>query len=130
MAVSDQSRPIRRAMIAYSGSMESAKAMRRFAQLRLWPDATLEIVHFSNSADQAKHLLDPAAAYCRDHGSAVNTHHVSAKASEQLAASARQLDADLIVMGNSVRKIWLRKVLGDTVLNILMHADLPVFLSQ
>ena len=41
-----------------------------------------------------------------------------------------KLDADMIVMGNSIRSIWMRKVLGDTVLNTLTRADRPLFLSQ
>jgi len=130
LAVSNQSREVKRAMIAYSGSMESAKAMRRFVQFKLWPAAKLEIVHFGSQADDARRLLDPAAAYCRDHGYAVDTHDVSGTAKEQLLARAQQLDVDLIVMGNSIRKLWLRKVLGDTVLHVLTHADRPIFLSQ
>lgn len=36
----------------------------------------------------------------------------------------------MIVMGNSIRSIWLRKMLGDTLLNTLLRADRPLFLSQ
>jgi len=42
VAVSDKFRPIQKVLIAYSGSMESAKTMKRFVQLRLWPDAKIE----------------------------------------------------------------------------------------
>ena len=41
ITVSSKHRRISNVLIAYSGSMESAKAMKRFAQLRLWPDANL-----------------------------------------------------------------------------------------
>jgi hypothetical protein len=51
-------------MIAYSGSMESATAMKRFVQMRLWPDVELKIVTFHPSEDKAFELLREAEAYC------------------------------------------------------------------
>lgn len=130
LAVSDQFRPIHRVMIAYSGSMESAKAMRRFVQFNLWPEAVIDIVHFSNESDANNALLEDAAAYCRDHGFTVNTRMISGKAARRLLPSAQEMNADMIVMGNSIRSIWFRKMLGDTVLNTLTRTDRPLFLSQ
>ena len=46
LAVSADARPIRRVRIAYSGSMESAKTMKWFVQLGLWPKAQPRIVTF------------------------------------------------------------------------------------
>jgi hypothetical protein len=51
LAVADNYRPIKKALIAYSGSMESAKAIRHFLHLRPWPDVKLHIVHFKESGD-------------------------------------------------------------------------------
>lgn len=130
LAVSRQTRPINRVLVAYSGSMESAKAMRRFVQFRLWPQAELGIVHFSEKADDANTLLKEAAAYCDDHGYRVSTRMVPGKAVDSLLDCAREMAADMIVMGNSIRSIWLRKVLGDCVLKTLTQADCPIFLSQ
>ena len=130
LAVAKELRPVRRVMVAYSGSMESAKAMRRFIQFNLWPDAALDIVHFSDKPDDSNALLKEAAAYCRDHGYSVNTRMIPGKAGDHLLASAQEMDADMIVMGNSIRSIWLRKILGDTVLEALTQSERPLFLSQ
>ena len=43
LTVSETPRQIRRAMIAYNGSLQSAKAMKRFLQMALWPDIKLHI---------------------------------------------------------------------------------------
>lgn len=130
LAVSDRFRPIRKVMIAYNGSMESAKAMRHFVQYHLWPSVALEIVHFGDESEGSKALLNQAAAYCRDHGYTASTRMIAGKAGERLLSSAQDMNADMIVMGNSIRSIWLRKMLGDTVLNTLTRADRPLFLSQ
>lgn len=130
LAVSKRFRPIHKVMVAYSGSMESAKAMRRFVQFKLWPDAELTIVHFSDGHSNGKALLKDAADYCKDYGFKVQERMITGKPSLQLLASAEEMDADMIVMGNSIRSIWLRKILGDTVLDTLTRADRPLFLSQ
>jgi hypothetical protein len=62
VAVSPHFRNVRSALIACSGSMESAKAMRRFVQMRLWPDLRIQVVHFSSDAAKGKELLNAAAA--------------------------------------------------------------------
>lgn len=33
-------------------------------------------------------------------------------------------------MGNSVRKAWTQRLLGDTVTHLIMNADRPLFLAQ
>ncbi len=131
LAVSDRLRPIRKVLIAYSGSMESAKAMRRFVQFGLWSEAELEIVHFSEGdITGGRALLENAANYCRDHGYSTQTRILPGRADQKLLPVSAELDADMIVMGNSIRSIWMRKMLGDTVLNTLTRADRPLFLSQ
>lgn len=130
LCVSNQVRNIQKVMVAYSGSMESAKAMRHFVQFRLWPHAVLDIVHFSSGEDDSNALLTNAAAYCRDHGYQVNTRMVPGKAEDHLLSTAEKNNTDMIVMGNGIRSIWLRKVLGDTVLKTLSQSEMPIFLSQ
>lgn len=130
LAVSDRFRSIEKVMIAYSGSMESAKAMRHFVQFGLWPDARLEIVHFGDAETKKLSLLDDAADYCKGYGYETDVRIVPGTAGEHLLPAAQDMNADLIVMGNSIRSIWLRKILGDTVLSTLTRADRPLFLSQ
>jgi hypothetical protein len=65
IAVSDTFRPVQKVLIAYSGSMESAKTMKRFVQMRVWPDAKLKIVTFQSSEDKARRLLHDASEVLR-----------------------------------------------------------------
>ncbi len=130
LSVSDKYRKIEKVLVAYSGSMESAKAMKHFVQFKLWPNAELEIVYFSDGSEADGALLKDAEEYCQDHGYTANTRMILGKASEQLLAEAQKMNADMIVMGNSNRNTWLRKVLGDNLLKTLTEADRPLFLSQ
>jgi nucleotide-binding universal stress UspA family protein len=130
IAVSPEYRSIRNVLIAYSGSMESAKAMRRYVQLNPWRNARLRIVHFGRRDDGTEKLLKDAGEYCRDHGFPNETELVNQSAREHLIEYAQQNDMDLIVMGNSIRNLLLRHLLGDTVLNTIQQSDRPLFLAQ
>lgn len=130
LAVADNYRPVKKALIAYSGSMESAKALRHFLHLNPWPGVTLEIVHFKEGREREPFLLKDAADFCEAYGFEVKTELVEGQARSSLLPYARNTDADLIVMGNSVNKALLQRLLGDTVLGTIKSADRPLFLSQ
>lgn len=130
IAESEKFRPISRVLIAYNGSMESAKAMKRFVQMRLWPGASLKIVTFHPSDDKAYELMRAAEDYCRSHGHSVCHQSNPGDPKVLLLAAATLWQADMIVMGNSARSVLLRKVLGDTLLGTLRDTQIPLFLAQ
>jgi len=130
LAVADTYRPVKKALVAYSGSMESAKAIRHFLHLKPWPDVKLHIVNFREGTDSEPFLLENAADFCRAHGFEVQTEQVEGQARADLVPYAHAVGADLIVMGNSVQKTLIRHLIGDTVLETIKSADRPLFLSQ
>jgi nucleotide-binding universal stress UspA family protein len=130
IAVSEKYRSISRVVIAYSGTMESAKAMKRFVQMRLWPNAELKIVTFHPSDSQAYDLVRAAEEYCRAHGFRVCHQSNLGDPKLLLLAAATLWQADMIVMGNSARSVLLRNVLGDTLQATLRDTPIPLFLAQ
>lgn len=130
IAVSDTFRPIQKVLIAYSGSMESAKTMKRFVQLRLWPDVKLKIVTFQSTEDKAHKLLYDAAEYCRAHGFHVEHESNPGSPKDFLLPMATLWQADMIVLGNSARNLLVKRVIGETALHIIRNADRPLFLCQ
>ncbi len=130
IAVSEQFRPIRRVLIPYSGSMESAKTLKQFVQMRPWRDVTLRIVTFNSMAEEGGKLLQDAAEYCRAHGAEPEVLCVDGPAKTSLLSQAAQWQADLIVMGSSSRSLLLKRIFGETVLHVMQNATIPLFLSQ
>jgi len=130
IAVTEESRSISRVLIAYNGSMESAKAMKRFVQMRLWPGAELKIVTFHSSVDKARELMLAAEEYCRAHGFRVCHQSNPGDPKVLLMTAATMWQADMVVMGNSVRSVLLRRILGDTLLGTLRDTQIPLFLAQ
>ena len=117
-------------LIAYSGLMESAKAMKRFVQMRLFENVTLKVVIFGGSNETSRSLLADASNYCRAHGYIVESQAFASSAQEGLLPEAKQWEADMIVMGNSARSVLLRHVLGDTALHVMQHANVQFFVCQ
>jgi len=130
LAVSDQDSPIRKVLIAYSGSMESAKTMRRFVHLRMWPEAKLKIITFEQPEERGEARLAKAVEYCQAHGLEPETECISKPPRDHLLSYAEDWGADLIVLGNSAKNMLLRRILGDTALHIMRNAELPLFLAQ
>lgn len=130
LAESDKFQSIGRVMVAYNGSMESAKAMRQFVQMRLWPDAELKIVTFHPSDDEAYELMHAAEEYCAAHGHRVCHQSNPGDPKLLLLAAATLWQADLLVMGNSARSVLTRKLLGETVKSTLRYTQIPLFLGQ
>lgn len=137
LAISHQFQPVRRALIAYNGSLQSAKAMKRFVQIGLWPDATLQIacVGEPKSQENPALMLEQAAAYCRLYGHDPEIVHVETAEArggvpDALLGQAAKARADLIVVGSSYRKVLLSQRLGKTALNLVKTSDVPIFLTH
>lgn len=130
LAVSRGYYPVNKVLIAYSGSMESAKAMKHFVQMRLWPDAHVRIISFEDGMRDADQLLLDAVTYCRAHDLHVETERIAGSPKENLLPYAEEWGADLTVIGNSAKNLVLRRIFGETALHAIRNANRPLFIAQ
>lgn len=130
LAVTEEDRPIRKVLIAYSGSMESAKTMKAFVNLQLWTDIALRIVTFHDQADIGDERLFAAEEYCQAHDLNPETECVPKPPRDAILPYAYDWGADLIVLGNSSKSMLLRRILGETALHVMQHSTVPLFLAQ
>ena len=130
VAVPKLEHDVNRVLIAYSGSMESAKTMKRFIQLRLWPEASVRVVTFRRRSRVGSELVEQAAEYLQAHGVDPEVDSVDLTPRDNILPYAAECDADLIVMGNSARNLLIRKFLGATALHVMRNSDRMLFLAQ
>jgi nucleotide-binding universal stress UspA family protein len=130
LAVSEHYRPIRRVLVAYSGSLESAKTFKSFVQSGLFADAAVRVVHFGSDTATAQRRLESVAGYFQAHGRAVDTDFAGGDPAAEIVPYAQQWEADLIVAGNSAKNLLLRRLFGETALKLLRDSPLPLYLSQ
>ncbi len=121
-------RPVRRVIVAYSGSHASAKSMKRFVQMNLCPGASVRIVTVGEDGFDGQRLLDDAADYCRAWGVDADTVLLDGPPATALLQHAREFD--LIVVGDSARSLLTRKVFGDVMLQVLRQPDQAVFFAH
>jgi len=126
LAVGEQYRPVKKVLVAYSGSLESAKTFKNFVLSGLYPEAAIRVVNFSSNAAASLGLLDHAAAYFRSHGRDVDTDHVAGDPQQELVRYATAWGADLIVAGNSAKNLLMRRLFGETALMLLRESPLPL----
>jgi len=129
LAVSEEYRRIRRALVAYDGSMQAARAMRQFVGLRLWPDVAIRILTSNGHDRESQQLLDDARTYCLSHGVDTTAVYCPGAARDEILKEASSCDADLIVLGCSGRTRLASMFFGSTALYVLRHTNRPLFLS-
>jgi nucleotide-binding universal stress UspA family protein len=130
LAVSEKYRRIRRALVAYDGSMQAAQAMKQFARFRLWPDVAIRILNSNGQDKESQKLLDDARAYCLSHGVDTTAVCCSGSARDEILKEASSWDADLIVLGCSGRTPIASMLFGSTALHVLRNMDRPLFFSS
>jgi nucleotide-binding universal stress UspA family protein len=130
LAVAERYRPIRRVLVAYSGSLESAKTFKSFVQSGLFADAAVRVVHFGADTATAQRRLESVAGYFQAHGRTVDTDFAGGDPASEIVPYAQQWGGDLIVAGNSAKNLLLRRLFGETALKLLRDSPLPLYLSQ
>ncbi len=132
LTVSETPRTVRRVMIAFNGSLQSAKAMKRFIQMALWPDVKIHIVCVGEpeTGESAAGLLEEAAAYCKMYGHDPSTEQADGDVQDALLGMAESAGADLIVLGSSYRKLLMRQRFGRNALGLIQRSDVPLFMSH
>ena len=130
LAVSETFQPIRRVLVAYSGSLESAKTFKHFVQSGLYPKALVRAVHFGSDAEAGERRLGAVESYFMAYGREIEKEFLQGDPSRELVPYAQKWEADLIVAGNSAKNLLLRKLFGETALQLLRESPLALYLAQ
>ncbi len=129
LAEAQQYRPIRNVLLSYSGSAESAKMIKRFMQMQLWPDVSFRLLTCECDETDSRRRLVDAADYLRSYGYEPELVHCNQPAREAILNEAAKSDIDLIAIGSSARNYLMRKIFGRNMFHVVQHADRPLFLA-
>ena len=129
-AVTEVYRPVRRALIAFDGSAEASKAMKRFIQIGMFPSAQIYITCAGKPEDQASYLLEDARRYCAAHGFDAQCAGIQGDPHTEILRYAQVIDADLVVMGSGLKATLMQRTFGTTAITMIKTADRPLFLTH
>lgn len=122
-------RPVKRVMIAYSGSTASARSVRRFIQTGVFASAAVDVVCLGASLDEAHVFLRAAQEYLVEHGRTVNL--TALRGNElQVVDHALQSQADMVVVGSNHRNALGIETSSQVLRAFLAQDKIPVFLSH
>lgn len=130
IAVSETFRTIQKVLIAFSGSMDSSNAMKRFIQMHLWENMEIRILCCGKSEEEANILLEKAEDYCRDHGYPTEKFYRSGDPKKEILGFAKEWDADLIVMGDNSHNFLTKTFFSNNFVSAIKNAERPLFLSH
>lgn len=124
----------KKALVALSGSLESAKALKHFVQMRVFGHIPLHIVTVGEpkSAEAPENLLRDAATYAELHGFEVTTAALPASQARVNAIldHGASVGADMFVLGSSYRHFMMFTRFGTHATGILNKSRYPVFVSH
>jgi nucleotide-binding universal stress UspA family protein len=129
LAVCDEYRPVRKALIAISAAVDSARALKHYLHLNAWPGAEVKIVTFRGEADPDG-LLCEAVTYARLHGVEAEQEVLTGPMSQELLPHAVECDADVVVLGNTDHSRLARWFFGGAVMEIIRESDRSLFLCR
>lgn len=121
-------------LVALSGSLECAKALKHFIQLQLYPGIAmhLAISGAPKSGESAQELLAEATEFLEAHGYPVTS--VSLEESDDrvglLLAEAERTGSEMLIIGSSYKKLMMMKRFGKHAIGLLERSHLPIFISH
>jgi nucleotide-binding universal stress UspA family protein len=121
-------------MIALSGSLDSAKAMKHFIQMGLFGKIAAHVVVSGQpkSGESPEALLAEASAYLEAHGcsTTVAALEESSDRTSLLLDEAKRVGAGLLVIGSSYKKFLTMERFGKHALGLLEESPIPIFISH
>jgi len=119
-------------LIAYDGSLGSAKAMRSFVQLAnsLSVANKLVLVNINDNNSIGKKLLDEAQKYLAAYGLSVQQHLCSGEPKEKIYEIAQDMQPTLIVIGNFGNSKLQDLMWGSTTSYFVNIGDIPLLVHH
>ena len=123
-----------KAMIALSGSLDSSKAMKHFAQMNLFEgiSAHLVVAGDPKSGETPDELLNRSASYLEAHGISSTTASLadSGDRTTLLLDEISRSESNLLIIGSSYKRILTIERFGKHAMGLLRESPVPVFVSH
>jgi len=119
--------PLARVLLIGDGSPAAARAMRQFLQQRLLPNAELRLLAVGSTERNARASLAEMVDYCRGLRLTFESGWICGNPRRVVAPYALKWGASLVVTGAQREGRVARKLLGDTVEELLTKTSLSVY---
>ena len=133
LVVKKKYRKVETVLVAYDGTDESARALRRFLVLQPFGtdlDLVLLNVHKGNN-EESMFRLRMAQSYAEAYGFRTEVVSMEDRDPEKaILSKSSSVDADLLIIGVHIKRGLTGKKLGKITSFMLEHSEIPVFMDH
>jgi nucleotide-binding universal stress UspA family protein len=118
-------------LFAYDGSINSNKAFPWVGAFAKQFEAKLTILIVSSEEESAKGILKDSTNYLSNYDlSEINTMIKEGDAETKIVEAAKEVNADLIIMGSYGHSRIREAILGSTTVHVMRHARAPILMVK
>ena len=124
---------VRKILIAYDGTNEAARAVRKFSHLfPFGHDLEIRVLHVHRNDDaESKLMLRMIRSFMEAHGFTLDTMGIiSHSVKEKILSQADEFGADLIILGAHTKSGFRGVRLGDATSHLLENSNIPLFIEH
>ena len=117
-------------LVAYNGSLESARALQMYHAIGLSQGCPLHIVTVNQDKEKADYINDHAVSYCHNRGSKVTGLPIatSQKPEEVLLEYVDKLKARYVVIGDCGHSALRQMLWGSVSSSVIRQCPVPLFI--
>ncbi len=145
MAATGAGEPALGILLCYDDSPEARRALERVAEIAAALPSRVTVVSVAETTSDARafravadpieaqahaRLLEQALWYLSDHGVAAATAEPNGTAAESIVDVARELDADIVVVGSRRRSVVRRLLVGSVSSEVVAEAPCDVLVVR
>lgn len=130
IAVPKSYQPIRKILVAYDGTLPSARAIHSFLQFGIWNKQHVTLLNVHDDKEEGDLLLERMGSLLQTHQVNFEKIHMYGNPQEVILNYAKENDINLIALGAYGRDKITRFLFGDTTKVILENSEVPLFLDH
>lgn len=130
LIVSDETRTLKRFVIAFDGSANARRLIDYLAGETLLLEAICDLVMVGSDTEEHQDQLAAAAGRLREVGYTVHERLLQGHADEVILATVQEVDADLLVMGAYGHTRIREKIIGSTTTTLLRESTVPLLIVR
>jgi nucleotide-binding universal stress UspA family protein len=128
VALPEEPRDIRKVLVTYDDSLQSARAIQMFLMLGIWDHCETTIISVTDDAEDGDRLLESCRDYFASYGVQADAVRAEGRPSAAILDHIRENGTDLLVMGAYGRNRLTNFFVGSTTRAIVQDAGIPIFL--
>lgn len=119
-------------MVAYDGSLQSARSLHMFLLLGLGEGKKIDVLTINKKQERAEEIARKAQAFCVSHGLQCAIHPIESTESPSsiILEKTKELSSEVLVMGAFSHPTIREVLFGSSTLDLIEKGNVPLFIHH